>query len=382
MDGKSLKPRLEGDVESSNVGIGYPSSALPQRARASAIDALGRKQTHYVGVPGIDPLRDAAAGFLAGLGLDVPVERVIVTAGVQEACFLALQGMVRPYSDTAVARGDRKARYLAVYDVVYDGLPIGVPAVVAPGVQAALAVRDRRVAVIPVDRTEGLLPSVAAIEQVLEQGSKLIYLESPSRLTGFVYRPEQVQRIAELLEAHDALCVWDQSVAPAVAGEYVSLAAILPERAAAIGELWPGMGMENWRMGYVAAPGAYVESLVALKQVMSICTSAVAQWGAVGASEVFAETHAKLKAQMDAVRRDVLSVLSGDDRVLAGQAVNTLALKVGKNAGEMAQQLLAESVPATEGAAFGAPDVVRITIELDVQVKRAICNLLEGVSSC
>ena len=62
------------------VGIGYPSTDVPPPARASAIDALERKQTHYASVSGIDPLRQAVVGFLSDLGLDVSMEQIIELA--------------------------------------------------------------------------------------------------------------------------------------------------------------------------------------------------------------------------------------------------------------------------------------------------------------
>ena len=81
MNGKAIALSPDEIIGSTDVGIGYPSTNVPRRARSAAIDALERKQTHYAGVPGIDPLRQAVAGFMSDLGVQVPVEQVIVTGG-------------------------------------------------------------------------------------------------------------------------------------------------------------------------------------------------------------------------------------------------------------------------------------------------------------
>ena len=360
------------------AGIGYASMPISEEARSSALDALERKQTHYAPVAGIEPLRSAVASYLATLGLDVPAQRVIITGGAQEAIFLALQGMTRPYGDATTARGDREARYLADYDVVRDLRPVAIPAVVDPGVRAALDVRERRVTSMPVDEQASLLPTVAAIEQALEQGSKLIYLESPGRLTGSIYTHSQVRQIAGLLQTHDAFCVWDQSAAPAVAGEYKSLAALEPERTAAVGQLWPGQGLETWQIGYVVAPAVCLESLVALKQVLSICTSTPAQWGACGAAQAFPTEHAVLKSRLEAARHQMLSGASGDPRVLPGQSVHVLALQLGDAAAAAHERLTAQGIPCEDGTAYGAPGVLRITVLPEREAGEAIRDVLRG----
>ncbi len=42
------------------------------------VDSLNRGETHYVAVPGITPLREAIARFLTELGVDTPIEKIIV----------------------------------------------------------------------------------------------------------------------------------------------------------------------------------------------------------------------------------------------------------------------------------------------------------------
>lgn len=380
-DTESMELSVEEVIGSSSPGIGYPPTQIPREARRNALDALEAGQTHYASVSGIDLLRDAVVDFLACFGLDIPSERVIVTGGCQEARFLALQGIIRPYVDTLLARGDRKARYLAVYDLVQRELPVAIPAVVSPGVRAALAVRHRQVTTMRVDKRAGFLPELNAIERALEGGSRLIYLESPSQLTGFAYGAEQVDQIVSLLEAYDALCVVDQSTAPAVVKGYISLSAAAPERVAAVGQLWPGIGLESWQIGYVAAPELCLEALLALKQVLSICTSTPVQWAAVGAAQVFERRHAALAAEMQTARDQAVTALGDDWRMAEGDAVNVLAFSLGDEARAVRERLVQEGIETTSGEAFGAPGVVRVTVEPWVHMREALSKALRGGSA-
>ena len=76
-----------------------PTSQLSEHAITTANNALQEGQTHYVDVPGIMPLREAIADALPS---GYNPEGVLVTAGVQEARFLALQVLAEESSVLAV----------------------------------------------------------------------------------------------------------------------------------------------------------------------------------------------------------------------------------------------------------------------------------------
>jgi len=370
---------LESPLDGNDFRGDYPMLAVPEPARAAATKALRQGQTHYVPVAGIQPLKQAIVEFLADTKVHVSADQVIVTGGMQEARFLAVQG-VTPLNTAAMlaARGDRQARFLAIYDVVRDSIRIAVPAVADPGVQAALAVRQRHVTVMPVDESAGMLATSDTLEGALADGANLIYIESPSRLTGAMYDETQTRRIAELLKAHDALCVWDQSTAPAVVDGCPSLLSYASERTLAIGMLWPGMGLSAWQVGFVVPPADLAEAIIALKQVLSICTATAPQWAAVGAATVYKQEHAVLLSEMDAARQEALSGLSRDTRVLPGKAVNVIALNLGLEASSRVLGQLQE-IQVADGAEFGAPGVVRVTVKLGTATVHAIRLLLGGL---
>lgn len=315
---------------------------LDERIIASVAEALEAGQTHYVDVPGIPPLRGAIAEYLhTTFGSSYQQANVIVTAGVQESRFLTIHMI-----------GEAFGR-------------IAVPSVVHPGVHKALGVRSMPVDTLEVDVASGYLPSVDSIRKVLDNGSRLLYLESPSRLTGAAYGAQEVDTIAKLIADHDALVICDQGLAPWTES-YASLVghAALTERTVLIGEAFPGMGLSSWFIGYIAAPEARISSMQSQKQIMAICTSTASQYAALEASKLYAENQREHLERLSQKRSALQGAAAKTSlEVIAGSTATVLALRlVAERKSKALAQLEKAGYTVADGADFGAPHVLRITV--------------------
>lgn len=314
-------------------------SPLDERIIASASEAMEAGQTHYVDVPGIGPLREALADFLnSACGSAYASGNIIITAGVQEARFLTIQ---------------------KIGEMVDS---IAVPAVAHPGVRKALGVRRRKTLSLPVDSARGYLPHVDGIAEAVAEGCRLLFLESPSRLSGAAYSAAEVAAISQIVNEHDAAVIWDQGLAPWIDGDYCSLAAqeSTPTRVAVISDGWPGMGLSSWFLGAIAAPEGWLPSMQSQKQIMAICTATATQYAALEASRIYSESHAGHLAQLSRQRDSLLQAAAAADlEVVAGGALNILAARVGAG-GDTALSKLRES--GADGGHFGAPDTLRLTV--------------------
>ena len=319
-------------------------SPLDEQIIAGAWEALASGQTHYVDVPGIAPLREAVAEHLNSLtDAQYQPTNILVTAGVQEARFLTIQKISE----------------------LYDS--IAVPEVVHPGVCKALGLRYRNVTPLAVDLARGCLPSVDRIAQAVRAGSRLFYLESPSRLSGAMYSADEAGAIHKLAVEYDVAVIWDQGLAVwADSGSDVSLAAFDSSIAqtAIIGEAWPGMGLAGWFIGYIAAPAAWIAPMQSQKQIMAICTSTAAQYAALEASKLYAEAHPQQRRQLGGFRSALLELANEVQLdVVAGDVVNILALRLpGQNAAVAIAQMRRAGFEAADGGLFGAPDVIRLNV--------------------
>lgn len=338
---------------SNDLSVDQPSKSIDRPLVDRAVQALHEGQTHYVDVPGIGQLRDALAEHLNGRWeTEYEQADILVTAGIQESRFLTLQKIGELF-DT-----------------------IAVPAVTHPGVCRALGTRSMDVHAVPVDREGGFLPTLAGIREAFETGCRLVYLESPSRLTGAVYNATAVEGIAALLQEFDAAAIWDQGLAEWVPRlEYTSLASQenIANQLALIGEAWPGMGLENWLIGYIAVNNQeWFEPMRSQKQIMAICTSTPSQYAALAASQHYEETHQTQLEQLTRSRdRSVEAARKAGIDPIQGGAVNVIALPRSADGGVDAM-LLDMGIAFADGDAFGASDTVRLAVTLDNSTEQVL----------
>lgn len=338
---EALKTPSLGQITQCEKDLGADGmlSPLDERIIAAASEALEAGQTHYVDVPGIAPLREAIADYLnSSFAAPCQASNIIVTAGLQESRFLTIQKIGETFDS------------------------ISVPAVAHPGVQKALGVRARNIVSVAVDADRGYLPSLDAIAEAVDGGCQLLYLESPSRLSGAAYTSDEVASIGQLLGESGAAAIWDQGLAPWVDGGCRSLASTeeSPAQVTTIGEAFPGMGLASWFIGYIAAPEDQIPAMQSQKQIMAICTSTAAQYAALEASSLFQAAHPPRIAQLKRLKSEIKETAQDlSIEAIAGEALNIIALRASNDA---AAKLRAAGFDYADGSRFGAPAVIRLNV--------------------
>jgi aspartate/methionine/tyrosine aminotransferase len=343
-------------TDARDLSVDQPTKAPDPATVESAALAMEQGNTHYVDVPGIAPLRQAFADYLQSMGaVGYESANVLVSAGVQESRFLTIQKIGEQFDS------------------------IALPAVVHPGARKALGVRPMELHALPVD-AETMLPTLEGIEETLTSGCRLLYLESPARLTGAVLDDRSVSQIAERLIQHGAAAIWDQGLAPWVAPSaagYVSLGSKsgMAERVALLGEGWPGAGLESWFIGYIAAKADWLEPMRSQKQIQSICTSTASQFAAVKVAELYPTLHAERLSSLAQAKEKVLEVVRHlDGRLFSGDVVNLIALR-GPDLASAAATLKEKNFLVADGSDFGAPGVLRLSVTGDGAAVAALQEL-------
>lgn len=205
----------------------------PEVAVRATLDALSRGETHYTDRPGILPLRQAVTRTLAerfGLEID-PKANTVITCGVTEARFVAVQGLLEP----------GEALYAGVH---------------AERLGGALTVRGARMA------------GEAG-------GARALYLSSAMS--------EDAQR--ELLDeaAEGALVILE--VEEGEGTFHPARLASFADRTVTIGDIGAANGLLSWRVGFLAAPLSSAPGLRDFKQALTICTTNLSQWAALAVLE-------------------------------------------------------------------------------------------------
>lgn len=320
-------------------------ASLDEQIIAEASRALEEGNTHYVDVPGIAPLREAIADYLNQQSQsNYAISNILVTAGIQESRFLTIQKISEEFDNQ-----------------------IAIPEVIHPGVLKAIGIRPRTVQKITVTASESALPSVDSIRATVEAGSRLLYLESPSRLTGEIYTKNMVEEISKIALEYKASIIWDQGLAPWIeTNSYVSLISQdnMSANSITIGEAWNGMGLASWFVGYITAPESLVPPMQSQKQIMSICTSTPTQFAALEASKLFQAHHATQLQQISASKRKLIELaVQANLDVVDGQAVNILAFRLPKtDRDRILNKLDSEGYQVADGSDFGASDLMRINV--------------------
>lgn len=337
-----------------DLSVDQPTMELRPAMVERAMEALEAGQTHYVAVPGVDPLREVLADYINGSGVTgYGQENVLVTAGMDEARFLSIQKVGELFGC------------------------IAMPEVVHPGARKAAGVRRVDVRFLPVDGENGMLPTLGGMEEALGEGCRLLYLESPVRCTGAVFNPCTVEAIADLVESFGGAVIWDQGLRPWATEECVSLASLpgMAQWTVAIGEAWPGAGLEGLRIGYIAAKEEWREPMQSQKQIQSICTSTPSQFAALKAADMYDELRDEQFEALSQRRDEALGIIESlDAEVVPGATVNLVAVKMNDAAGAAAA-LNGLGFHVASGEVFGVPDLIRLSVTRSEAITQALGQL-------
>ena len=206
------------------------ADAAPANIRSAVEAALDRGETHYTDRPGILSLREKIGALLReqfNIVINAKSD-VIVTCGVTEARFLAIEQLLRP--------GDVLAA------PVSSELLFGVA-----------------------------LLRGAELESSISANARMVYLKSSA--------PEESLRSHLALAPASALILFeaDEPGSHFHPGQLDGFAT----RTITIG----GLGEDSWRIGYLASPGGPSANLQDFKQSLTICSTNLSQWALLAALE-------------------------------------------------------------------------------------------------
>ena len=317
-----------------NLGLGEPDLPTPDVIRREAARVILEEQNGYTSHAGLPALRERVASdypFLSG-----QQERVIITAGSQEALYLALMTLVDE-GDEVLLPDPGFVAYPTIVRMA-GGVPIfyRLPAAGRFGFDAD-------------EFRRGLSPR-----------TKAVVLISPSNPTGRVLSNEDLGLMTAALAGTGAYVVSDEiynelyytSAKPASLSDRY-------ERTIVIGGLSKAMSMTGWRLGWLAGPAEVVKSALVLHGYVTTCASTVSQKAALAAWTDEAESARGLHRRTFRERRDHLRARVREDlglRAVEPEGAFYMMVDVREygSSVEVTEKLLERRVITVPGAAFGA----------------------------
>lgn len=316
-----------------NLGLGEPDLQTPEVIRREAVRVITEEQNGYTTHAGLPLLRERVAMDYSHLNL--APERVIITAGSQEALYLALMVMVEE-GDEVLLPNPGFVAYPTIVRMC-GGVPVYYR--------------------LPADSDFAF--DVEDFRRRLSPRTKVVVTISPSNPTGRTLSPENLSAMAEALRDVRAYAISDEiyrelyytEARPASLSEHY-------ERTIVIGGLSKSMSMTGWRLGWMCGDEAVIKSALVLHGYVTTCASTVSQKAALAAWSEEAEEARSLHRRLFRERRDYLLELIASRlglRSIAPDGAFYTMVDVSRYGSSMqvAERMLAHGVTTVPGSAFG-----------------------------
>jgi aspartate/methionine/tyrosine aminotransferase len=262
-----------------NLGLGELSFPTPKAVVEGVSREISRWPLGYTANAGLPDLR-ALIAARSGPGIDP--ERVCVTSGSEEALFLALAVLVDP-GDEVLIPDPGFASYPKIVRL-WGGVPVPYT----------------------LHRDDGFGLRPEAIEAVLTPRTKAVILNSPNNPTGAVYAPDEIRRLAEILNERGIVPISDEVYREIVYGENppASILTWAPS-GMRVDSLSKSCAMTGWRLGWCVVPPDFIKPVIGIHQLAVTCASTVSQRAALIALGGEADEEKKRNQEELRRRRDL-----------------------------------------------------------------------------
>ncbi len=252
---------------------------LDAAARALADGAAMR----YTAALGLAELREAiSAHYLNAFGVDVPAERIVVTAGASAALLLACAALVE--RDAEVLMPDPSYPCNRHFIAAFNG-------------QAKL---------IPSGPAERFQLSAAAVDAHWGQNTRGVLLASPSNPTGTSITRAELARTLDVVRCRKGFALVDEIYQGLSYDAQPYTALELGDDLIVINSFSKYFNMTGWRLGWLVVPPAMLPAIEKLAQNFFICASSLAQHAALACFTPQALAVAEERRQEFQRRRDYL----------------------------------------------------------------------------
>lgn len=263
--------------------FGEPDTVTPDFVREAAKAALDDGKTFYAPNPGIPPLREAIAAYLARINRPVATSRVAVTASGVNALMLVAQALLSP--------GDR----------------VVIPSPAWPNMDGIARVMGAEVADLPLRLMNGVWRAdLDELLAAITPATRLLFLNSPGNPTGWTLTSAEQRAILDKCRQTGTWILSDDVYerlyfAGDAAPSFLEIADE-QDRVVSVNSFSKSWAMTGWRLGWIVAPPALMDAIGKLNEFnMSSAPTFIQHAGVVALDKgdaFIAETRARyLKAR-------------------------------------------------------------------------------------
>lgn len=248
-----------------HLEIGRPDFNTPAHVVEACVEALRAGKHHYCPNAGIPELRRAIVRkYIDEYRLEYDSDSgVIVTNGVAEAVYLAMNALLNP--------GDQ----ILIPDPGWLNYAVDAICAYVEPVSYTLSAAN------------GYQPDVDEIADKITSRTRMIMLVSPSNPVGSVTKPEVLLGLAALAQKHDLIVVSDEIYEKIIypPAQHTSIACMpgMKGRTLILNGFSKFWSMTGWRLGYVLGPQEMIEPMLRYHLFLLTSVATFPQYGALAA---------------------------------------------------------------------------------------------------
>lgn len=292
VDGKAKALKAEGRPVIS-YAAGEPDFATPAHVIDAALEAVRDPKNHkYTANTGLPELREAIAAKTArDSGLEVPINRIIVTNGGKQSVFQAINAIVGE-GDEVLLPTPAWTSYPEVIKLA-GGTTVEV---------FAGADQDYKV-------------TVEQLEAARTPATKAMLFVSPSNPTGAVYTPEETRAIGEWALANGVWVIADEiyqnlTYGGTKATSIVEAVPALADTCVLVNGVAKSFAMTGWRVGWMIGPEDVIAGAANLQSHLTSNVNNIAQRAAIAALTGPMEPIEEFRVAFDRRRKLMVEELS------------------------------------------------------------------------
>ncbi|WP_164668787.1 pyridoxal phosphate-dependent aminotransferase [Virgibacillus doumboii] len=343
------------------LGAGEPDFNTPQYIIDAAEDAMINGFTKYTPSGGIIDLKNAIVDkFKQDNGLEYSKEEIIVTTGAKHALYTLFQVLLNKDDEVIVP---------APYWVSYTE-------------QIKLA--GGKPVIVEADEQNNFKLTSEQLERAITPRTKAMIINSPSNPTGMVYDKNELQKLGEICQKHEVLIISDEIYEKLIYtnDKHVSVAQLseqLKNQTIIINGVSKSHAMTGWRIGYAAGSEKIIKAMTNLASHSTSNPTSIAQYAALAAYQSEEDPNEEMRKTFSK-RLDILFHLLNDIPGISCKKpkgafylfpnVREAVKSNGFNTvDEWVKALLEEEkVALVPGSGFGAPDNVRLSYAVSVEL--------------
>lgn len=363
MAGRAKKLKRSGaDVVA--LSAGEPDFNTPEPIAEAGMQAIQDGFTRYTQNPGMPELREAICEkFARENNIHYTPDQILCSNGAKQSVALAVSVLASETDEVLIP-----APYWVSYPEMtrFTGAtPVIVPT--SPETQYRLT------------------PQV--LEDAITERTRVLILCSPSNPTGSVYTQKELNALVEVLHQHDNIIVVSDEIYEHIIYDAIHIpVASLPgmqERTVTVNGFSKCFAMTGWRLGYMAGPADIVRQASKLQGQFTSAPSSISQKAGIAALNMD-KTPIEIMVRAFRERRDFLlerlDALPGVNvpkpegafylfpQISDYYGTTSLSGRTINSSDDLCFYLLEEHLVAlVPGAAFGAPDGIRISYASSIE---------------